>query len=145
MVTLQSFASTVITEPSPCEEKQETPFSLDGLEKDITIDPKKIEVMLFANVPIRKVSFEFQIPNVMERQANTGKKSICCEIGLALEYLTRPSKNREPIPHISVLGSVRTRHSRSEHHHHNQSHEQIFLCPYPSDILFHKRPPDKGQ
>ena len=59
MVTLQPFASGVITQTRPAEEKQGTPSFLDGLEKDITIEAKKIEIMLLADIIVRKVSFEF--------------------------------------------------------------------------------------
>jgi hypothetical protein len=55
----QVFTSAVISESSPSEEKQRAPPFLDRLEKNITIDPQKIEIMHLADVIVRRVSLEF--------------------------------------------------------------------------------------
>jgi hypothetical protein len=59
MVTLQSIAGAVITEPPTCKEKQGTPVPLDRFEKEIGINAQEIEIVFLPNVPVRIISFEF--------------------------------------------------------------------------------------
>jgi hypothetical protein len=54
-----SFASAVITQSTPYEEKHGAPGSLDGFEKEIGVDAQEIEVVFPPNVPVRIISFKF--------------------------------------------------------------------------------------